>query len=608
MRYTSFSISNFKGIQELDLDLDGNPASKIFVLVGLNESGKTTIMEALSFFHENIKDVSEKLLTLNSSVVINNHSLIPRNKEDNFTDTTKISAFFEIDDSEIKILEAVLKENDFRGCTISPKMSLTLNFRFEDSSFVDRKISWGVDITGKNGREKSVSKLNPAHKAWTHTYEHIRKNIPSIIYYPNFLFEFPDSIYLEKTEKEGREQAFYRKLLQDILDSLDNSLELKKHVIDRAKSSVPSHKESLNSVLSKMGAQITRTVFSPNLGIFGADKVKNKSIIVSIENDEEENLSLELKLKHGEDNFRIRERSLGFRWIFTFLLFTQFRVCRSQGNKGLIFLFDEPASNLHQAAQQKLINAFKELIESDVSVIYSTHSHHLINPNWLESTFIVRNKALEYEDDDFNFKPNDIEVEKYRSFINNHPNQHTYFQPILDVLEYRPSNLEAIEDVIMLEGKNDFYTLSYFQDVILKPKKKKMISLLPGTGCGSLDTAIQLYYAWGRKFIILLDSDKEGRNQKKRYLEMFGSIVKSRVFTLGDIDPNWANTELEEIFNEKDRLLIQQSVFPEITRFKKKNFNLAIQENLINNNAVLVSQITNKKIEIILNFLHKALH
>jgi predicted ATP-dependent endonuclease of OLD family len=575
MRYTSFSISNFKGIQELDLDLDGNPASKIFVLVGLNESGKTTIMEALSFFHENIKDVSEKLLTLNSSVVINNHSLIPRNKEDNFTDTTKISAFFEVDDNEIKVLETVLKQNDFRSSTISHKMSLTLNFKFEDSSFVDREISWGVDIVGKNGKERGVNKLSPDHQAWIPTYEHIRKNIPSIIYYPNFLFEFPDSIYLEKTAKEGREQAFYRKLLQDILDSLGNSLDLKKHVIDRAQSSTLSNKESLNSVLNKMGAQITRTVFSQNLGIFGADKVKHKSIIVSLnsstENDRE-NLYVELKLKHGEDNFKIRERSLGFRWIFTFLLFTQFRVCRNQGNKGLIFLFDEPASNLHQAAQQRLIFAFKELTKSDVSVIYSTHSHHLINPHWLESTFIVRNKALEYEDDDFNFKPNDIEVEKYRSFINNYPNQHTYFQPILDVLEYRPSNLEAIEDVIMLEGKNDFYTLSYFQNVILKPKKKKMkmISLLPGTGCGSLDTAIQLYYAWGRRFIILLDSDEEGRNQKKRYLEIFGSIVKDRIFTLGDIDSNWANLELEKIFDEKDRLLIQQSVFPEITKFKRK--------------------------------------
>jgi predicted ATP-dependent endonuclease of OLD family len=608
MRYTSFVISNFKGIQELKLDLDGNPASKVFVLVGLNESGKTTIMEALSFFYENIKDISEKQLTINPSGVIDKHSLIPKNKEDNFTDITQISAFFEIDENEIKVLETLLKDNGFHGCTILPEMDISFEFKFEDSTFINRQITWGHDIKGKDGKKKNIEELDPVHKAWTPAYNHIKKNLSPIIYYPNFLFEFPDSIYLEETPKEGPEQAFYRRLLQDVLDSLDNSLDLKKHVIDRERTSSTSAKDSLNSTLSKMGAQITRTVFSPDLGIFGADKVRNKSIIVNLnrsDEDDEGTLHIELKLKHGEDNFRIRERSLGFRWIFTFLLFTQFRVRRSQDNKGLIFLFDEPASNLHQAAQQRLIHAFKELTKSDVSVIYSTHSHHLINPHWLESTFIVRNKALEYEDDDFNFNPNNIEVQKYRSFINNHPDQHTYFQPILDVLEYRPSNLEAINDIIMLEGKNDFYTLSYFQDIITKPAEK--VSLLPGTGSGSLDTAIQLYYAWGRKFTVLLDSDKEGRDQKQRYIDIFGNIVRDHIFILGDIDPNWANLELEKIFDENDKLLIQQSVFPETKKFKKKNFNLAIQENLINNNIVNISLDTRKKIDTLLNFLRKSL-
>jgi predicted ATP-dependent endonuclease of OLD family len=547
-------------------------------------------------------------LTLNPSGVTDKHSLIPKNKEDNFTDTTKVSAFFELDDCEIKALETVLKENGFCECIVSKEMSISFNFKFEDSSFIERKVSWGLDIEGKDGKKRGVKKLDSNHKAWNPAYEHIRKNIPPIIYYPNFLFEFPDSIYLEERLKEGPEQAFYRRLLQDILDSLGNSLDLKKHIIDRESNSLSSHQQSLSSVLSKMGTQITRTVFSPNLGIFGADKIKNKSITVSLnrsDEDDEKALYIELKLKHGEDNFRIRERSLGFRWIFTFLLFTQFRVCRSKGNKGLIFLFDEPASNLHQAAQQRLKNALKELTKSDVSVIYSTHSHHLINPHWLESTFIVRNKALEYEDDDFNFNPNNIEVEKYRSFINNHPDQLTYFQPILDVLEYRPSNLEAIADVIMVEGKNDFYTLDYFQDFIIKPKKK--VLLLPGGGASSLDTAIRLYYAWGRKFTILLDSDTEGRNQKKRYEDMFGNIIKDRVFTLGDIDPSWADCELEKIFSNDDLLTIQQSAFPDIKVFKKRNFNLAIQENLANANILDISQSTKKKMEKLLDFLSKSL-
>ena len=355
-----------------------------------------------------------------------------------------------------------------------------------------------------------------------------------------------------------------------------------------------------------MGAQITKLVFSENLSVFRAD-TSNKSITVSYpEIDEKKGLYLGFQLKDGEDSYYIRERSLGFRWFFTFLLFTQFRVQRAQGKTSLVFLFDEPASNLHQAAQQRLIGALEELTKTEVSVIYSTHSHHLINPKWLESTFIVRNTALEYEGDDINsFKPTNIEVEKYRTFVSHHPSQHTYYQPILDVLEYRPSNLEAIEDVIMLEGKNDFYVLSYLQDVILENERK--IQFLPGTGSGSLDTAIQLYYAWGKKFSILLDSDDEGRKQKQRYQNLFGSIVANRVFVLEDIDASWKEYASEKIFTSTDALLVQNSIFVDKKKLNKRLFNLAIQENFSNKTPVSLSKDTTDRFEKILTFLRSSL-
>jgi AAA15 family ATPase/GTPase len=56
MRYRGFEIKNFKGIKHVCLDLSDAPASNIHLLVGLNESGKTTILEALSFFYDNITE------------------------------------------------------------------------------------------------------------------------------------------------------------------------------------------------------------------------------------------------------------------------------------------------------------------------------------------------------------------------------------------------------------------------------------------------------------------------------------------------------------------------------------------------------------------------
>jgi predicted ATP-dependent endonuclease of OLD family len=607
MRYTSFVIENFKGIQDLKLDLGGNPASKVSILVGLNESGKTTIMEALSFFYENIRDINDTPLALHPSGIIDNHSLIPKNRKDNFTDKTKILAFVEMDEQEVDLLRKVLKEKGFHATDIDPVMNMSFEFSFENSSFKKRTHYWNPKIQGKDGRKRTVEKLGQKHTAWSAAYEFTKKHIPPIIYYPNFLFEFPDSIYLEEFPEEGREQAFYRLLLQDILDSLSNPLDLKTHIIERVKSVTRPNRESLTSVLNKMGAQITKLVFSENLSVFRTD-TSNKSIAVSYPQSDEKNeaLYVELQLKDGEDSYYIRERSLGFRWFFTFLLFTQFRVHRSQVNTNLVFLFDEPASNLHQTAQQRLAGALDELTKSKVSVIYSTHSHHLINPKWLENTFIVRNKALEYEKGDLDtFKPTNIEVQKYRAFVTHHPNQITYYQPILDVLEYRPSNLETIKDAIMVEGKNDFYTLSYFQDVIIKSKER--VPLIPGMGGSKLDVAIQLYCGWGKQFIVLLDSDKAGKKEKARYEENFGNIVDNRIFILADIDSAWEGFATEKIFTGNDSLTIQQSVFPEEKKFNKKLFNLAIQENFAKGNAVSISKITIDRFNKILKFLYISL-
>lgn len=175
-------------------------------------------------------------------------------------------------------------------------------------------------------------------------------------------------------------------------------------------------------------------------------------------------------------------------------------------------MLDEPASNLHSSAQAQLLESFASMTDK-CSVIYTTHSHHLINPAWLENACVVRNEGLHYTDTDDNYsaKRTTITLHRYRDFAVRHPDQTTYFQPVLDVLDYSPSKLENIPNVVMLEGKNDYYTLRFMKEAITHAEE---VNLLPGSGSGTLDSVIQLYLAWGRNFIVLLDSDKEDRRKK----------------------------------------------------------------------------------------------
>lgn len=604
MKYLNFSIRNFKGIQNLEFDFDGkNPVSKIFTLVGLNESGKTTILEALSFFYDNVKD--EKELTITKSIVDDVHELIPKSKKSLFNENIEIEAKVQIEESDKIEIKEFLEKKGFKYSSIGKEIDITVQLKFKDSSYIEKERLWSTfaSVKKKSDAKESYKSMYDVDKGvWTSLLDYIEINLlPAIIYYPNFLFDFPDQIYLELAEGESKEQIFYRNVLQDILTSVDKNLLLKDHVVNRYKSSQTKDVDSLDSTINKMSGQLTRFLTKSKMNVFSKLLEGKQVNIKHPKKDDKGSVYVEIKLKAGDDEYYIRERSLGFRWFFTYLLFTQFRIYRS-GTKKLIFLFDEPASNLHQTGQHRLLDAFNELTENtNAFIIYSTHSHHLINPKWLETTYIVKNNALNYEDEgEYNSFMTDISVVRYRTFVSENPSQINYFQPILDVLEYRPSNLENIPDVVMLEGKNDFYTLEYFNKIINIGNK---LNFIPGMGSGTLDSVIQLYYSWGRNFVILLDSDEEGEEQKRRYVKKFGSILKDKIFTLGDIDSKWNKKEIEEVFEKGDALNLQKYVYSADTKVDKKRLNLAIQELLINSSVISFNAQTKSNFQDILRFL-----
>ncbi len=80
MKFADFSFKNFKGINKMKLDLKESPNSNIYALVGLNESGKTTILEAISTYKSEEMPMTKE--TRNSKT--NPNELIPLGKRANF--------------------------------------------------------------------------------------------------------------------------------------------------------------------------------------------------------------------------------------------------------------------------------------------------------------------------------------------------------------------------------------------------------------------------------------------------------------------------------------------------------------------------------------------
>lgn len=609
MRFINFNIRNFKGIQELTIDLNKSPKSNIYTLVGLNESGKTTILEAISSFRPNMGPID------NPDTVID-HSpsdFIPLSRRDNFNDEIRIAATLELDDRDLnKINDFVDKNTGFKEVEPIRTLTYTNKYKFKNSKFTERENTW----TGFHGIRKGAE----SNKGSVSFFKYMDDNnklatffetlIPNILYFPNFLFDFPSKIYLVPGDDDSEDGSFYRDLIQDILYSLRNGTNLKEHLVERIKSDDPEDVPSLRRQLQLMERKISEVVFGSWNAIFHRKMTGMRiSISYGIEDNSYNNYNytrnsrpyLEFNIEANDGVFNLKDRSLGFRWFFTYLMFTKFRTYRTDAPGSLIFLFDEPASNLHSSAQTQLLKSFEEFGD-DVRIIYATHSHYLINPHWLESTYIVRNEGFDLESPESNSPKNtNIIVETYKNFVARNPHKTDYFQPVLDVLEYVPSNLEKIPNCVFLEGKNDFYTLEYFDKIVLKSDTK--IHLMPGTGAGTLGGLISLYTGWGKNFVVLLDSDQEGKKQKTRYEEKFGKLVEGKIFTFGDINSKWTNVSIENLFDTSERISFQRTCFPDSDGYNKDLFNRAIQESLVVRRDFCWSERTSVMIREILLFL-----
>jgi len=400
---------------------------------------------------------------------------------------------------------------------------------------------------------------------------------------------------------------FYKDVIQDVMNSMEMDLNVDKHLTERAKSGLSPDLRSMGSTLDKLGSKITTEVF-----IAWRELLKFSGTSLSITlgqtlEKDEKGYYIKVQVKEGDQTYLIRERSLGFRWFFSFILFTHFRAYREKQKRNALFLLDEPASNLHQTAQSKILSIFKKF-PSNQDIIYATHSHHMIDTKWLAATFVVKNEAKEYSDLDVAYNSNmtNITLERYFQFVAKYPKDTDYYRPILDALDYQPSQLELTPELIMLEGKYDFYILKYMYEMEFV-KSTICKYLYPGTGKDKLEYIIGLYIGWGKNFVVLLDDDRGGRDTYQRLFKIFGNIIKNRLFTLSEINKDWSGYEMEDTFIKADQSKVINTIYPGNVYFDKNKFNTALQDSLLNNRIIKLQQHTINRFKKIFSFLEKKL-
>lgn len=624
MRYTKFEIENFKGIQHAEIDFGAGGPAKVFSLVGLNESGKTTVLEAI---HSFAPDSDANTVVGNDRAISEQHRLaVPRSKIADFTGKVSITAHILLDGGDReKIVEYLRREHDLKA----DQSSIPDNFTYERySKYVNGDLKGTYFDTNfkllvKSGQQRKFRA--PKDDEDQHISEALSSLMPSIAYFPSFVFEFPERIFLS-SRPVGDKNRFYRRLFQDILDFGGRGHTIREHIVSRVRKEEyqiewvgfwpvfkkSNEKQQIDQVIDHAARTVTGVVYKKWNEIFG-ERIGNKEIIINWDVDQgkqydvnskatintnEHDVYVEFQVKDGPDRFSIGTRSLGFRWFFSFLLFTQFRANRNS-DKSIVFLLDEPASNLHASAQQKLVESFPEIVGDRHMLVYSTHSHYMIEPTWLEQAYIVQNEptlvgtemidAATLDDSSVN-----VEVTPYRRFLGVHPASASYFQPIIDRLSVVPSKFDLDRVGVILEGKSDYYILEYFKWYL----NRKTPSLYPARGAGTLSALIALLRGWGLPVRIVLDSDKAGAKEMKRYKDEF-FLLDNEVSLLGALEPECS--EIEDIFSSIDKAALGALVGKEAAT--KKDILALVQEHLASGKKLPIEHATLKRMKHLLTVL-----
>ena len=117
-----------------------------------------------------------------------------------------------------------------------------------------------MKLFGKPRGSKSRKIGELGESDWNKAVDMLKTKMPKILYFPSALFDLPDKIYLEPIEETDYKNKFYSLVVQDVLDSLGGSLNIKEHLIDRINSNDMNDRDNLKQVCLMMGRKLSQVI------------------------------------------------------------------------------------------------------------------------------------------------------------------------------------------------------------------------------------------------------------------------------------------------------------------------------------------------------------
>lgn len=513
MKIIKIKIVNFKSIDELEFNLEKIGGSYTSIFVGINESGKSNILKALSYLDTPVEEFEFFNLCNQKKDEAKYIDLYYYLEFENVkTYLSEINKDIEFDgEFEFKInniVKNVYLARDEKNFSYSYEYEVSLPKEKLFYSEVTKTVTVSganksktiIKIQKENNEENTLSELN--QESFIKLFDTKISEIINI-HEPKVSYWTPSDEYLlsDVNLTKYRENPASNKPLKNIFYLAGiNSVEKIIEKIDKIQN--PQQRSRLTSQLQES--------LNDYIG-----KIWEHDIDVIIDISETGLFSLSIKDKgtdNKHDRFSIKDRSEGAKHFLSLILSLSLESKNNARNNELL-LIDEPERHLHPSGIRDLSRELLNIGRTNY-VFIATHSPFLIDRNNKKRHFIIKkNKKAVTE----------------KKCIEEHQNL------IDDEVLREAFGIEVYKDLLnphslIVEGFSDKIIFQKAFNILGKSK----IGITNGHGSNIEALASKLNYE-NISIFVVVDDDDEGKKYKKRILDIGGVYNSENVFTIRDI-------------------------------------------------------------------------
>lgn len=575
---TKATIHKYKCIentQSFDVEKD------VTVLVGMNESGKTSILEALAKVNYFENDNNFKF-NLTHDYPRKQKKSIDKSEDDpiaielcyiidnNLANKIEADIGVKLSHKNFSLMRKYSNEKTWSVSMVKTAdfiVAQTNKYDFEDKTIIDalskiknfEEFDKFIRTNAENLSENVITQINSLRKFFENKFNwntiideyitrvYLSPSLPKFMYYDDY-YMLPSRVILDDITTDNSTDPA-EKTAKALLELAD---------IDVSKVVQSNNFEDFIAELEATQAIISNELFkywstNNNLEIlFQIDKVektdsRNNTRIV------EHVLDIRVKNKRSGVSLPLGNRSKGFNWFFSFLVW--FKKIQENKNSTYILLLDEPGLNLHAKAQNDLLHFLTDL-SVNYQIIYTTHS-----PFMIESSKLNQVRTVKEHDDGTHI---------LESVQEKDPN--TLF-PLQAAIGYSlAQNLFVSSKNLIVEGIADLVYLNILSGILQTDNRtglKNDITIVPVGGADKVATFVSLLRGNELDMICLLDTFID-QSAKQRLDNLVAQhIIKDKKIIFYHEIIGTTHADVEDLFSTTDYLMLYNGAFSKALEVKE---------------------------------------